>query len=375
MKPRLLLTAAALSLAVSRLFAAEAIPAPAQVLATMERVADWQIANPSKQPVAGWVQGAGYTGFMALAEISSSPRFHDAMVKMSEGNEWMPAGRKYNNGPQKGEDDPYHADDLCVAQTYLELYFKHHDAKMLAPTKARLDFIRANPSKSPSLEFTGMLKNDRWSWCDSLFMGPPTWIRLWKATGDKAYLDYAVEHWWETSDYLYDKDEHLYFRDSTYFKKLEANGKKIFWGRGNGWVMGGLVRMLQLLPADHPSRARFVQQYRDMAAKLLTLQQADGFWRSSLLDPDSYPAKEASGTGFYCYALTWGVNQGLLDRATYQPAALKAWAALTTCVQPDGKLHHVQPIGADPKKFEETATEPYGVGAVLLAGSEIYRVK
>ena len=40
----------------------------------------------------------------------------------------------------------------------------------------------------------------------------------------------------------------------------------------------------------------------------------------------------------------------------------------------DGKLTHVQPIGADPKHFDADSTEPYGVGAFLLAGSEVYRM-
>lgn len=52
----------------------------------------------------------------------------------------------------------------------------------------------------------------------------------------------------------------------------------------------------------------------------------------------------------------------------------RGWAALVRCVTPEGKLTHVQPIGADPKRFPEDATEVYGVGAFLLAGSEVYRL-
>ncbi|MGN6553082.1 MAG: glycoside hydrolase family 88/105 protein, partial [Verrucomicrobiota bacterium] len=192
-----------------------------------------------------------------------------------------------------------------------------------------------------------------------------------KATDDRRYLDFAVTNWWRTSEYLYDNDEHLYFRDSTYFQKREANGKKVFWSRGNGWVMGGLVRVLQLLPKDHPSRPRFEQQFKEMADKILQCQQSDGLWRASLLDPESYPLKETSGSGFYTYALAYGVNQGLLERARFEPAVNRAWAALVACVEPDGKLTHVQPIGADPKAFDKSSTEIYGVGAFLLAGSEV----
>ena len=68
------------------------------------------------------------------------------------------------------------------------------------------------------------------------------------------------------------------------------------------------------------------------------------------------------------------MNHGLLDRTKYEPTVQKAWSALAACVNADGKLTHVQPIGADPKKFAEDATEVYGVGAFLLAGSEMYQL-
>jgi hypothetical protein len=52
----------------------------------------------------------------------------------------------------------------------------------------------------------------------------------------------------------------------------------------------------------------------------------------------------------------------------------KGWKALVACVTPEGKLEHVQPIGADPKTFDPKHTDVFGVGAFLLAGSEIYRL-
>ncbi len=345
----------------SFVYAQNPVPAPGEVLAVMKRVADWQLANPSKHKPTDWTQGAGYTGMMAFSGISGNGRYLDAMVAMGEGNGW-------ELGPKK-----YFADDHCVGQTYAELYFKYRDPKMIAPMKERFDFILANP-RDVVLEFKTRGNQDRWSWCDSLFMAPPAWLRLYRATGDQRYLDFMLGEWWKTSDYLYDKDEHLYYRDSTYFEKREKNGAKVFWGRGNGWVMGGLVRVLQHLPAGHPERPRFEAQFKEMAAKLLTCQQPDGMWRASLLDPASYPLKETSSTGFYTYALAWGVNHGLLDAAQFRPAVIKAWASLVTCVAEDGKLTHVQPIGADPQKFPDDSTEVYGVGAFLLAGSELYRM-
>jgi rhamnogalacturonyl hydrolase YesR len=112
-----------------------------------------------------------------------------------------------------------------------------------------------------------------------------------------------------------------------------------------------------------------------MSEKLLTLQQRDGMWRASLLDPASYPLQETSGTGLYTYALAYGVNEGILDRARFAPAVAKAWDALVANVDAAGKLTHVQPIGEDPKAFDANSTDVYGVGAFLMAGSELHRMQ
>jgi rhamnogalacturonyl hydrolase YesR len=129
---------------------------------------------------------------------------------------------------------------------------------MLKGIKERFDYILANPS-DVTLK-TGQQKGkDRWWWCDALFMAPPVWTQLSAITGDSRYIDFMNQEWWATTDYLYDKDEHLYFRDDNYFARREANGQKVFWSRGNGWVFGGLVRVLEYMPQDYPDRPKYVK--------------------------------------------------------------------------------------------------------------------
>jgi unsaturated rhamnogalacturonyl hydrolase len=336
---------------------------PREILSELQQVADWQLAHPSQAPPTDWVPAVFDAGMMALAGISGESKYRDAMLAVGKSNGWRPGTRIY------------HADDHCIGQTYSELYFLYREPAMIAPLRERFDTILANPPANTNLDFNQPGHGqDRWSWCDALFMGPPAWVRLYAATGDTRYLDFAVKNWWITTDFLYDKDEHLYFRDSTFFNQHGANGKNVFWSRGNGWVMAGLVRMLQSLPTNHHDRARFEQLFKDMAGKILTCQQSDGLWRASLLDPENYSAQETSGSGFYTYALTWGVNQGLLDRARFEPAVRRAWAALVRSVDADGKLTHVQPIGSNPQHFAPDSSTPFGAGAFLLAGSEIYRL-
>ena len=213
-------------------------------------------------------------------------------------------------------------------------------------------------------------------------MAPPVFVKLGITLNNPIYLEFSDIYFKEAYDLLYDNNEKLFFRDLNYVVRndkrnlLEANGKPIYWSRGNGWVMGGLVRILQELPADYKMRSFYESLFKEMASRVIELQQKDGLWRASLLDPESYPGGEVSGSGFFCYALAWGINNGLLDEELYRPFVERTWKALNQCVSPEGRVGWVQPIGADPRKnFSEDSWEVYGTGAFLLAGSEIIKMK
>lgn len=334
---------------------------PRAIKAIMTQVADWQLAHPSRHHPADWTHGAMYAGFSAWATMAETDTYMHALKDFGNRTNWQPHRRIY------------HADDHTVGQMYLEMYKRHKDPAMLQGIRSRFDYILANRSRV-TLEHDKQQGQDRWWWCDALFMAPPVLAKLSAVTGDPRYMDFMNDEWWYTTDYLYDREAHLYFRDNRFFDRREANGKKIFWSRGNGWVFGGLALVLDAMPADYPHRGRYEALYREMAARLIAIQPEDGMWRPSLLDPDSYDVKEASGTGFFTYGLAWGVNRGYLDAATYTPAILKAWKGLVSCVHPDGKLGYVQQIGEDPRKTHADQTEIYGVGAFLLAGSEVYQL-
>lgn len=94
----------------------------------------------------------------------------------------------------------------------------------------------------------------------------------------------------------------------------------------------------------------------------------------SLLGHDFYPTPETSGSSFYTYGLAWGINNGILDKATYEPAVRKGWNAMASYVTEDGMLGYVQPIGAAPGSAWADRTEVYGTGAFLSAGSEVYKL-
>lgn len=336
----------------------------------MRRVADWQItafAVKQEHNDLDWTNAALYRGMTDWAELSERLDGYDGYYQ------WLRRIGARNH--YQMNKSMYHADDIAVGQAFLDLYAKYRNERMLWPVQARADWVVAHPAKCPMLlNYSNINTLDRWTWCDALFMAPPVYARLYAVTGDRKYLTFMDREYRNTYDYLYDKDEHLFYRDGRYFDKREANGKKVFWGRGNGWVLGGLVDLLKLIPRKDAIRPFYEQLFKELSARIVETQSDDGYWHASLLDPDSYPSPETSSTGFIVYALAYGVNAGLLDRAAYLPAVEKGWKAMLDAVDAQGKLCYVQPIGADPKKVTRSMTEVYGVGAFLLAGCQIYQL-
>ena len=324
----------------------------AELAKAMKLVADWQLNRLPAEAQYDWTFAALYAGYMGVPNDVAGDKYKQAMMDVGEKLHWAP-------GPRVE-----HADDQAVGQMYMEQYFIHKDKKMMDPMRARLDEEIATPDDP---------KRPLWWWCDALFMAPPVFADMAKATGEKRYLDFMDHEWTITTDLLYDRNKHLYSRDADWLDKHEKNGEKIFWSRGNGWVMGGIVRVLQQLPANSPLRPKYVSLLKEMAAEMLAIQSKDGLWRPGLLDADSYPLPEVSGSAFITYALAYGVNEKILDRKTYWPAVEKAWAGMLTHVYADGRLGCIQPVGAAPGAYVESSSYVYGVGAYLLAGSEIYR--
>jgi unsaturated rhamnogalacturonyl hydrolase len=342
----------------------------------MERAFDWQLDNivySAPLPDGGfqevsdteWVRGAFFAGVMAAYEATGNRKYLAAAKDISGRNRWQP-------GPR-----PRHADDHCIAQTYARIFLIERDPRMIEATVARFDEMIEEPRPGPVF---GWAEDDNWSWCDALFMAPPTMALIAEATGDLRYLDLMNTMWWETYEYLYDPEEHLWYRDGRYVIQADGSGprttagRKIFWSRGNGWVFAGLALVLEHMRADYPDRPRYEKLFRDMAAALVAVQGGDGLWRSSLLDAEEFPIPESSGTGFFTFGLAWGVNSGLLDADTYLPAAHNGWRGLIWAQQADGRLGWVQQIGYDPRSVTADDSMEYGTGAFLLAGSEMLRL-
>ena len=339
---------------------------------SMIKALEWQEAHPifAIHPT-DWTAGAYYTGVARAHKTTKNMMYMAALKNQAVNNNWETYKRLH------------HADDVAISYSYLYISKAERRRNFvdLEPTKKFLDAHLFEDDawksgKNPGKEGKTIL----WWWCDALFMAPPVLNLYAKYTKQPKYLDEMHKFYMQTYNQLYDKEENLFARDMRFVwqgndkDSKEPNGKKIFWSRGNGWVIGGLALILDDMPKDYQHRDFYVKLYKEMAEKLLTIQSADGLWRTSLLSPESYNHGEVSGSGFHTFALAWGINNGLLDKK-HTPAVKKAWKALAACQHEDGRVGWVQNIGASPEPASVDSWQNFGTGAYLMAGSEILKLK
>lgn len=339
------------------------------------QVADWQLANldnldsyirfisrETPNP-RGWVKGTFFLGLADYAEQTGQKGYFKDLAAIADREGWRLGDRLY------------HADDHLVGQVYFRLARAGHITADLGPTRANLDAILAakpntqmlHPDKAGDAECS-----KRWCWSDALFMAPATWWDAHQTFGDEAYADYAHAEFQVATDLLFDKEVGLYYRDSRFFDRRGEDGEKLFWSRGNGWVYGGLVNILRVMPKDDPRRGYYVDLFRKMSDRLVQIQAPNGMWRASLLASSATPP-ETSGTGFFVYGLAWGLNEGLLEGEQYETAVDSGWAALVANVDDEGRLGYVQQVGDRPEGVQPDDHQLYGTGAFLLATGQILR--
>lgn len=384
------------------------LPSKAEIISTAVTVNNNWIAGHSDTGNNLWARATYNAGNIDFYKVYPDNKYLKYAKQWAEKHNWAISG-----GPSTKD-----ADNHTAGQTYIDLYMLDGktDDNMIKATKAALDYrINNNPT------------SDDWWWIDAMFMAMPTLVRLGHVYNDTKYYDkmYALfanirdklivnsshtSMWpqeyrdlygtgpiltgFEDYDGLYSTTDHLWWRDwgfqpnvpgkkdpnnswQTDVPTLSPDGKNIYWARGNGWVIAAMARTLQFLPENDAHRSEYIQMLQDMASTLKMCQREDGFWNMNLADPNHYPAPETSGTALFAYGLAWGINNGYLDKDTYYPVVAKAWNGLCKiAIQPSGNVMYTQNVGEgpiDPSRLT-TSSVDFGVGAILMAASEVVKL-
>lgn len=330
----------------------------------------WQ-KEKSPEVRSFWDNAAYHTGNMEAYFLTGIESFREYSEAWANHNEWK--GAKSDNRSEwkysYGETDDFvlFGDYQICFQTYIDLYNLLPEDYKIRRAREVMEYQMSTSSK------------DYWWWSDGLYMVMPVMTKLYKITKNPLYLDKLYEYISYSDEIMFDKEENLYYRDAKYVypKHKSVNGKKDFWARGDGWVLAGLAKVLKDLPEDYVHYEFFKNKFVKMSEAVASIQQPEGYWTRSMIDPLHAPGLETSGTAFFTYGLLWGVNNNILDKEIYLPVIKKAWKYLSkTALQKDGTIGYVQPIGekAIPGQVvDENSTANFGVGAFLLAACEYVR--
>lgn len=347
------------------------LPSGVEVLRVIEKVNDrWQSENPYSEN-SFWHHAAYHTGNLAAYEVLKKESYKQYSLDWAQFNQWKgaksdnPATWKYSYG----ETDEYvlFGDWQTCFQVYADLYQLQPDGVRIARARKVFEYQMSTPN------------NDYLWWADGLYMVMPAMTKLYKITGDEKYLDKLYEYFSFARQLMYDPESRLFYRDAKYIypKHKTRNGIKDFWARGNGWVFAALARVLQDVPENNLRRSEYVALFNQMAQAIKASQQPEGFWSRSMLDLAHAPGFETSGTAFFTYGYLWGINNGYLDKKEYGDVVEKSWNYLSQkALQSDGLVGYVQPIGERADQHKDVGprtTADFGVGAFLLAASEMYK--
>lgn len=338
---------------------------------TIRKTAEFQLNKYGDNiPLKNWLVGTFYSSFVAAYKETGENWYLDQAYNWGKKSEW-------------DIHKAINADDVCPAQTYLDLYFIKKEPEIYKQLDKKLS-IYFDRNEILPLEKNKYQKNaipldgrNTWSWCDALYMAPPVYARMGQVTGDKRYHEMLHRLYWDAVDFLYSPKHQLFYRNSKVVtEKLRTpNGKQVFWSRGNGWVIGGLARLIEYLPNSDPIKKKYIDLFQTLAYSLTKYQMEDGLWRSCVNDPEWYRTKETTGSAFFVYAMAKGVNEGWLPKEYFLPAILKGWSGLMSCVSPEGKLGYSQIVAGQPNSVRPHDSKDYGVGAFILAGTEMLRLQ
>ncbi|HNY14259.1 MAG TPA: glycoside hydrolase family 88 protein, partial [Bacteroidales bacterium] len=209
-------------------------------------------------------------------------------------------------------------------------------------------------------------------WLDDLYMSVPALAQMGKLTGEKKYFDDACRQVLQFSQRMFNKERGLYMHG--WIQDMEPH-PEYYWGRCNGWAILTMCELLDVLPADHPSRNAILYQYRAHVKGIAALQSETGLWHQLLDRNDSY--LETSATAIFTYCIAHGINKGWLDAQAYGPAAVLGWNAVATKVNEKGEVEGTcvgTGMAFDPAFYYKRPVNlaaAHGYGPVIMAGAEM----
>jgi rhamnogalacturonyl hydrolase YesR len=253
----------------------------------------------------------------------------------------------------------------------VEVYALDHDPRYRDYLERAAAFATAQQHRLPDGTFARGFPREWTVWADDLYMSVPFLARMGVLTGERGYLDDAVRQVVGFHRLLF--DERAGLMTHNWYSDTGRPGVA-FWGRANGWAAMAQVELLDRLPAGDPRRDSVLELFRRHVSGLARYQDTTGLWHQLLDRPDSY--LETSASAMFTFAIARGVREGYLA-ASWAAVARRGWRGVMARIGPDGRIEGScagTGVSDDLADYYRRPTPPndvHGVGAVLLAGSEV----
>ncbi|GHE91310.1 hypothetical protein GCM10011501_21040 [Thalassotalea profundi] len=181
-------------------------------------------------------------------------------------------------------------------------------------------------------------------WVDSVMMYGVFTSWYGKAAKDDEMYDFARRQPVLFSQYLQDPKDKLFYH--SYWTKLKCTypRNKLYWGRGNGWVIAGFPLVLENLSENSEERQQAISIFQQTSEALLPYQREDGFYET-VFNKVGKTYKESSATALIASGWLQGVAEGYLDEKFKQPA-IKAFEAVVNSLENKDNLLSMPMISA-----------------------------
>jgi len=334
--------------------------------------------------------GVAYGAMLLAGEVTGDPKYTEYTTKrisligsvskyfraLQTGQQGTQQTQQQGGNPVRSVLDPRALDDagsMCAAMIKTYNVVKNQDLRPLIDNY--INYISTKQQRLPD----GTLSRNRplpnALWLDDLYMSVPALAQMGKLTGEKKYFDDACKQVLQFSQRMFNMDKGLYMHG--WIQEMDPH-PEFYWGRCNGWAILTMCELLDVLPADHPSRIAVLEQYRAHARGLASYQAETGFWHQLIDKNDSY--LETSATAIFTYCFAHGINNRWLDAQAFGPAAVLGWNAVSTKVNEKGEVEGTcvgTGMAFDPAFYygrPVNVAAAHGYGPVILAGAEMMKL-
>jgi unsaturated rhamnogalacturonyl hydrolase len=341
------------------------------------------ILKPGDFRLISYEWGVTYTGMLALGEATGDQKFtaytKDRLKYIAD---ITPAFRAaYDKSPRASNAlrsviTPHALDDAgAICASMIKTVRAGSDANLRPLINNYINYISTKEFRLPDGTLARNRPHDNTIWLDDLYMSVPALAQMGKLTGEKKYYDDAAKQVLQFSKRMFNKDKRVYMHGWVQGMK---DHPQFHWARANGWAILAKVELLDVLPANHPSRPAILQLLQEHIRGLAAYQSGTGFWHQLLDRNDSY--LETSATAIYAYCIARAMNKGWIDPVAYGPMTMLAWNAVSTKVNAQGQVEGTcvgTGMGFEPAFYYYRPVSPYaahGYGPVLLAAAEIIQL-